>query len=140
MPTRTPARRQKPRLHADDVVLVVEIASPSTRVADRKMKPSLYAAAGIPHYWRLELEPCPAPLPRHPGPRHLHRPPCPGRADHRTHRAVRVRHRPRPAHPPLTGLRVFTPGHGHGSRWRDRDTQGGSPWRRGDKAALAAHR
>ncbi|MGA4539142.1 Uma2 family endonuclease [Uniformispora flossi] len=46
-------------LHAADVVLVVEIASPSTRVADRKMKPALYAAAGIPHYWRLELEPAP---------------------------------------------------------------------------------
>ncbi|WP_406003452.1 hypothetical protein [Streptomyces sp. NBC_00829] len=23
------------------------------------MKPALYAAAGIPHYWRLELEPAP---------------------------------------------------------------------------------
>ncbi|MEU8138645.1 Uma2 family endonuclease [Streptodolium elevatio] len=46
-------------LRADDVVLVVEIASPSTRVSDRKMKPALYAAAGIPHYWRLELEPAP---------------------------------------------------------------------------------
>lgn len=46
-------------LHAADLVLVVEIASPSTRVAERKMKPALYAAAGIPHYWRLELEPAP---------------------------------------------------------------------------------
>ncbi|WP_405575669.1 Uma2 family endonuclease [Streptomyces sp. NBC_01167] len=46
-------------IHADDVLVVVEIASPLTRVTDRKMKPALYAAAGIPHYWRLELEPAP---------------------------------------------------------------------------------
>ncbi|MER6366762.1 Uma2 family endonuclease [Kitasatospora sp. NPDC001527] len=46
-------------LSADDVVVAVEIASPSTRVTDKKMKPSLYAAAGIPHYWRLELDPAP---------------------------------------------------------------------------------
>ncbi|MER7050127.1 Uma2 family endonuclease [Streptomyces jumonjinensis] len=44
---------------AHDVLVVVEIASPSTRVTDRKMKPALYAAAGIPYYWRLELEPAP---------------------------------------------------------------------------------
>ncbi|MFE4873855.1 Uma2 family endonuclease [Streptomyces sp. NPDC056682] len=44
---------------AHDVLVVVEIASPSTRVADRKMKPHLYAAAGIAHYWRVELEPAP---------------------------------------------------------------------------------
>ncbi|SPE57763.1 hypothetical protein SNS2_3417 [Streptomyces netropsis] len=42
-----------------DVLVVIEIASPSTRVTDRKMKPALYAAAGIPHYWRLELDPAP---------------------------------------------------------------------------------
>lgn len=41
------------------VVLVVEIASPATRLADRKLKPALYAAAGIEHYWRLDLEPAP---------------------------------------------------------------------------------
>ncbi|PJE97501.1 Uma2 family endonuclease [Streptomyces carminius] len=44
---------------AHDVLTVVEIASPSTRIADRKLKPSLYAAAGIEHYWRVELEPAP---------------------------------------------------------------------------------
>ncbi|MFF8787447.1 Uma2 family endonuclease [Streptomyces sp. NPDC015125] len=48
-----------PTVPAHDVLLVVEIASPSTRVTDRKMKPALYAAAGIAHYWRLELEPAP---------------------------------------------------------------------------------
>ncbi|MFB7293953.1 Uma2 family endonuclease [Actinacidiphila glaucinigra] len=46
-------------VHAHDVIAVIEIASPSTRVTDRKMKPALYAAAGIAHYWRLELEPAP---------------------------------------------------------------------------------
>jgi Uma2 family endonuclease len=46
-------------IDAHDVLLVVEIASPSTRVTDRKMKPALYATAGIPYYWRLELEPAP---------------------------------------------------------------------------------
>lgn len=44
---------------AHDVLAVVEIASPSTRVTDRKLKPALYAAAGIAHYWRIELEPAP---------------------------------------------------------------------------------
>ncbi|MFF8557046.1 Uma2 family endonuclease [Streptomyces sp. NPDC015501] len=44
---------------AHDVLLVVKIASPSTRVTDRKLKPQLYAAAGIGHYWRIELEPAP---------------------------------------------------------------------------------
>ncbi|MFB8314697.1 Uma2 family endonuclease [Streptomyces sp. NPDC055961] len=46
-------------VHAHDVLMVVEIASPSTRIVDKKLKPSLYAAAGIPQYWRLELEPAP---------------------------------------------------------------------------------
>ncbi|MFE6128702.1 Uma2 family endonuclease [Streptomyces sp. NPDC056437] len=46
-------------VHADDVFIVVEIASPSTGVSDRKMKPLIYAAAGIPHYSRLDLEPAP---------------------------------------------------------------------------------
>lgn len=46
-------------LSAHDIVVAIEIASPSTRVTDKKMKPSLYAAAGIAHYWRLELEPAP---------------------------------------------------------------------------------
>ncbi|MFF2628721.1 Uma2 family endonuclease [Kitasatospora griseola] len=46
-------------LRADDVVVAVEIASPSTRAIDRRTKPGLYAAAGIPHYWRLDLAPAP---------------------------------------------------------------------------------
>lgn len=46
-------------IDAHDVLIAIEIASPSTRVTDRKMKPALYAAAGIAHYWRVELEPAP---------------------------------------------------------------------------------
>ncbi|MGW2545247.1 Uma2 family endonuclease [Kitasatospora sp. NPDC001574] len=46
-------------LSAHDIVVAIEIASPSTRVTDKKMKPSLYAAADIRHYWRVELDPAP---------------------------------------------------------------------------------
>lgn len=41
---------------AGDVRLVVEIVSPSTRTSDRSSKPQKYAAAGIPYFWRVELE------------------------------------------------------------------------------------
>ncbi|WP_036346070.1 Uma2 family endonuclease [Micromonospora sp. CNB394] len=41
-------------LHAADVALVVEVESPSSRRHDRFTKPSVYAEAGIPHYWRVE--------------------------------------------------------------------------------------
>ena len=46
-------------LDSAGVLLVVEIASPATRATDRKFKPALYAAAGIPSYWRLDLAPAP---------------------------------------------------------------------------------
>ncbi|WP_326844469.1 hypothetical protein [Streptomyces sp. NBC_01558] len=35
------------------------IVSPGNRMMDRKVKPLLYAEAGIPHLWRLEFEPVP---------------------------------------------------------------------------------
>jgi len=41
------------------VLLVVEIVSPGSRATDRAVKLELYAEAGIPAYWRLELEPSP---------------------------------------------------------------------------------
>ena len=44
-------------LHPGDVLLVVEVVSPSSRSADRFVKPRLYAEAGIPAYWRMELDP-----------------------------------------------------------------------------------
>jgi Uma2 family endonuclease len=53
------AAEAKLTLDPHDVILVVEIASPSTRVTDTKLKPQLYAAAGIPSYWRVDLEPVP---------------------------------------------------------------------------------
>jgi Uma2 family endonuclease len=39
---------------AEDVVLVVEVISPESKDRDRKRKPSLYAEAGIPHFWIVE--------------------------------------------------------------------------------------
>jgi Uma2 family endonuclease len=42
---------------ADQVTLVVEVVSPGTRKRDRLEKPAEYAAAGIPHYWRIEQGP-----------------------------------------------------------------------------------
>ena len=51
----TPRRRGD--FPASDVLLAVEVVSPSTRSQDRWRKPSLYAQAGIPSYWRVELDP-----------------------------------------------------------------------------------
>jgi Uma2 family endonuclease len=39
------------------VLIAVEIVSPGTRRRDRIEKPALYANAGIPHFWRIELDP-----------------------------------------------------------------------------------
>jgi Uma2 family endonuclease len=41
---------------AHEVVLAVEIVSPSSMSMDRVLKPALYAAAGIPFYWRIETK------------------------------------------------------------------------------------
>lgn len=38
-----------------DIVLAVEIVSPSTVSQDRVAKPAQYAAAGIPLYWRIDI-------------------------------------------------------------------------------------
>ncbi|MEU4557578.1 Uma2 family endonuclease [Actinoplanes sp. NPDC023936] len=37
-----------------EVVLAVEIVSPTSLAMDRVTKPALYASAGIPYYWRIE--------------------------------------------------------------------------------------
>jgi Uma2 family endonuclease len=42
---------------ANQAVLVVEVVSPGTRARDRFAKPTEYAAAGIPFYWRIEQNP-----------------------------------------------------------------------------------
>jgi Uma2 family endonuclease len=39
-----------------DLLLAVEVVSPSSTTTDRVTKPALYAAAGVPAYWRVELE------------------------------------------------------------------------------------
>lgn len=39
----------------EDVILAIEVMSPSSITTDRLVKPAQYAVAGIPHYWRLEL-------------------------------------------------------------------------------------
>ncbi|MFI5714245.1 Uma2 family endonuclease [Nocardia sp. NPDC051750] len=39
----------------EQVRLAVEVVSKSTTLADRMTKPVVYAAAGIPHYWRFEI-------------------------------------------------------------------------------------
>ncbi|MEV4841797.1 Uma2 family endonuclease [Micromonospora matsumotoense] len=54
--TSTAAAREPSRYEAHEVVLAVEIVSPSTRSIDRVLKPTLYAQAGIPFYWRIEVE------------------------------------------------------------------------------------
>jgi Uma2 family endonuclease len=40
----------------DDVLLAVEVVSPSTKARDRATKVQAYAEAGIPAYWRAELD------------------------------------------------------------------------------------
>lgn len=42
-----------------DVLLAVEVMSPSSLTEDRLVKPAQYAAAGIQHYWRLQCEDAP---------------------------------------------------------------------------------
>ncbi|MBY8857818.1 Uma2 family endonuclease [Nocardia sp. CA2R105] len=45
------------------VVLAVEVVSASTTMQDRLVKPLLYAEAGIPNYWRIEINPFKGRLP-----------------------------------------------------------------------------
>jgi Uma2 family endonuclease len=45
-----------------DVLLAVEVVSPSSRRMDRMVKPSVLAEGGIPAYWRVELTGPDAPL------------------------------------------------------------------------------
>lgn len=72
--TTTLARRQRPepdvsvavksalrsRFQTDvpfeDVLLAVEVVSRESEIRDRERKPQLYAAAGIPSFWRVEDE------------------------------------------------------------------------------------
>ncbi|MFE4665123.1 Uma2 family endonuclease [Streptomyces sp. NPDC056734] len=41
---------------ARDVLLAVSVVSPQSEGRDRVTKPMKYAAAGVPHYWRIERD------------------------------------------------------------------------------------
>ncbi|WLW58576.1 Uma2 family endonuclease [Streptomyces sp. YU58] len=43
------------RFEAADVLLAVEVVSPDSEARDRDTKPRKYAAAGIPHFWLVEM-------------------------------------------------------------------------------------
>lgn len=49
-------QQQGPVLDPGDIALAVEIVSPGSKTMDRLTKPALYAGAGIPDYWRVELD------------------------------------------------------------------------------------
>ncbi len=50
----TAAARGRQVLLPGDIVLAVEVESPSSRRRDRVDKHEEYAAAGVPAYWRVE--------------------------------------------------------------------------------------
>lgn len=50
------AKRGSGKFAAAEIVLAVEIVSPSSQSMGRVMKPSLYAKAGIPLYWMIEID------------------------------------------------------------------------------------
>jgi Uma2 family endonuclease len=51
------AARRRARYYApQEVVLAIEIVSPTSQSMDRITKPALYAKAGIPYYWVIETE------------------------------------------------------------------------------------
>lgn len=47
--------RRQTRYDAVDILLAVEVVSPDSEDRDRDTKPHKYAAAGIPHFWRVEM-------------------------------------------------------------------------------------
>ena len=50
------AGRNRSQFYAHELVLAVEVESPSSLSLDRIIKPAHYANAGIPYYWRVELD------------------------------------------------------------------------------------
>lgn len=55
--TERTVRRGQVGTEAADAVLLVEVVSASSRKNDRFFKPIEYAMAGVPYFWRVELEP-----------------------------------------------------------------------------------
>ncbi|MGW0603342.1 Uma2 family endonuclease [Streptomyces sp. NPDC002644] len=47
--------RRQTSFQAADVVLAVEVVSPDSEARDRDTKPRKYAAAGIPHFWLVDM-------------------------------------------------------------------------------------
>ncbi|MFF8728199.1 Uma2 family endonuclease [Streptomyces sp. NPDC015171] len=47
--------REQTYYRAADVLLAVEVVSPDSESRDRDSKPHKYAAAGIPHFWLVEM-------------------------------------------------------------------------------------
>ncbi|MGW7353021.1 Uma2 family endonuclease [Streptomyces sp. NPDC054784] len=47
-------RHDQTAFRPEDVLLAVEVVSPDSVDRDRDAKPRKYAAAGIPHFWRVE--------------------------------------------------------------------------------------
>jgi Uma2 family endonuclease len=47
--------QRQTRFAAPDVLLAVEVVSPDSEARDRDTKPHKYAAAGIPHFWLVEM-------------------------------------------------------------------------------------
>ena len=62
VPAAAASRRTSPSSRPADLLLVVEVVSPSSRRMDRMVKPSILAEFGIPAYWRVELDGPEAPL------------------------------------------------------------------------------
>jgi len=54
--TTAAARRTERPFVAHEVILAVEIVSPTSVGMDRITKPAIYAGAGIPYYWRIETD------------------------------------------------------------------------------------
>ncbi|NUS10034.1 MAG: Uma2 family endonuclease [Streptomyces sp.] len=44
------------RYDVADIVLAIEVVSPDSEARDRDYKPHKYAHAGIPHFWRVEMD------------------------------------------------------------------------------------
>lgn len=55
--TAASAEREDYRFQTNEVLLAVEVVSPSSTKTARETKPKIYAKAGIPLYWRIETHP-----------------------------------------------------------------------------------
>ena len=52
-----PVERRRNAYAARDFGLLIEVVSPTSTGMDRVLKPTEYASAGVPFYWRVETEP-----------------------------------------------------------------------------------